>query len=375
VKPTGFTAPEERRGLSNMAIGDFLKSKGVGDFIKKQFIDVIDWVESENGVLAYRYPMMDMEIQNGAKLTVRESQMGAFVNEGRMADVFAPGLYTLNTQTLPLLTNLMNWDKMFASPFKSDVYFFSTRAQLNQKWGTANPLTIRDKEFGAIRVRGNGVYSWHLADPRLFHIKVSGTREKYTVADIEGQLRDMTLGSMADAIAQSQIPFLDLIANQMELGKQILEGLKPMYAEYGLSLDSFVVREFSLPEELQKKLDERISMNMLGDMGRYTQYQVAQSIPIAAANEGGMAGIGAGLSAGYGMAQAMGQSIQQAYAPQPQQPPPQAPPPAAVPVAAVPVAAPATPAVSGETKFCFNCGTKIPRAAKFCGECGSAQQA
>ncbi|MBM3754668.1 MAG: hypothetical protein FJW38_11890 [Acidobacteria bacterium] len=358
-----------------MAIGDFLKSKGVGDFIKKQFLDVIDWVESENGVLAYRYPMMDMEIQNGAKLTVRESQMGAFVNEGRMADVFAPGLYTLNTQTLPLLTNLMNWDKMFASPFKSDVYFFSTRAQLNQKWGTANPLTIRDKEFGAIRVRGNGVYSWHLADPRLFHIKVSGTREKYTVADIEGQLRDMTLGSMADAIAQSQIPFLDLIANQMELGKQILEGLKPMYAEYGLSLDSFVVREFSLPEELQKKLDERISMNMLGDMGRYTQYQVAQSIPIAAANEGGLAGVGAGLSAGFGMAQAMGQSIQQAYAPQPQQPPPQAPPPAAVPVAAVPVAAPAAPAVSGETKFCFNCGTKIPRAAKFCGECGSAQQA
>jgi membrane protease subunit (stomatin/prohibitin family) len=360
-----------------MAIGDFLKSKGVGDFIKKQFIDVIDWVESEPNILAYRYPMMDMEIQNGAKLTVRESQMAAFVNEGRMADVFAPGLYTLNTQTLPILTNLMNWDKMFQSPFKSDIYFFSTRSQLNQKWGTANPLTIRDREFGAIRVRGNGVYAWHIADPRLFHIKVSGTRETYTVADIEGQLRDMTLGRMADAIAQSQIPFLDLIANQVELGNQILEGLRPMYADLGLMLDSFVVREFSLPEELQKKLDERISMNMIGDMGRYTQYQVAQSIPIAAANEGGLAGVGAGLSAGFGMAQAMGQAIQGAYTPQ--QPPPQAPPPmGAVPVPVPPAPAPAAPAAAapaGETKFCFNCGSKIPRAAKFCAECGTAQQA
>jgi membrane protease subunit (stomatin/prohibitin family) len=200
------------------------------------------------------------------------------------------------------------------------------------------------------------------------------------VADIEGQLRDMTLGRMADAIAQSQIPFLDLIANQVELGNQILEGLRPLYADYGLTLDSFVVREFSLPEELQKRLDERISMNMLGDMGRYTQYQVAQSIPIAAANEGGVAGIGAGLSAGYGMAQAMGQALNTAF--QPQQPPPQAPPPvAAVPVPVAPQApqapqaAPPAAAPSAEMKFCFNCGNKIPRAAKFCAECGTPQPA
>jgi len=357
-----------------MGIGDFLKGSVVGDFVKKQFIDVIDWVEPGDGVLAWRYPMQDMEIQNGAKLTVRESQMGAFVNEGRIADVFGPGLYTLSTQTLPILTNLMNWDKMFQSPFKSDVYFFSTRTQINQRWGTANPLTIRDKEFGAIRVRGNGIYAWHISDPRTFHVKISGTREKYTVPDIEGQLRDMTLGRMADAIAQSQIPFLDLIANQVELGNQIMAGLIPMYAEYGLTLDSFIVREFSLPEELQKRLDERISMNMLGDMGRYTQYQVAQSIPIAAANEGGIAGIGAGLSAGYGMAQAMGNAMNQAY--QPQQPPPQAPPPPAavlpVPVPVAPSAAPAAPA--GEMKFCSNCGNKILRVAKFCAECGTPQQ-
>jgi membrane protease subunit (stomatin/prohibitin family) len=163
-----------------MALGDQLKG-----FLKKQFIDVIHYTEAEDGILATRYPMQDMEIQNGAKLTVRESQAALFVNEGRAADAFGPGLYTLNTQTLPIMTNLMNWDKMFQSPFKSDVYFFSTRQQVGQRWGTAQPVTIRDKDFGAVRVRGFGVYSWHLLDPRAFHVKVSGTREKYTVAEFE----------------------------------------------------------------------------------------------------------------------------------------------------------------------------------------------
>ena len=146
------------------------------DFLKKQFIDVIQWTESTEGLLAYRYPMQDFEIQYGASLTVRESQMSVFVNEGRIADVFSPGRYTLTTQTLPLLTNLMNWDKLFESPFKSDVYFFSTRLQLNQKWGTANPITIRDKEFGAVRLRAFGIYSYKIFDPKPFHIHVSGTR-------------------------------------------------------------------------------------------------------------------------------------------------------------------------------------------------------
>ena len=353
-----------------MGINDFLKSSGVSGFIKKQFIDVLQYVENEDGVLSYRFPMADLEIQNGASLTVRESQMAAFVNEGRMADIFTAGTYKVSTQNIPVLTNLMNWDKMFESPFKSDVYFFSTRQQLNQKWGTPNPITIRDKEFGAVRVRGNGVYAWHLADPRTFHLKVSGTREIYRASELEGQLRDIVISRMADAFAQSGIPFLDMIANQVALGGQILAALQPSFNDLGLHLDTFVVRELSLPEELQKRLDERISMNMIGDMGRYTQFQVAQSIPIAAANEGGIAGIGAGLSAGYGMAQAMTGAMQQAYQqPQQQQPPP---PPAAAPVA-VPIAAPAAP--QGETKFCFNCGSKILRAAKFCGECGSPQPA
>src|SRR5271156_7087405 len=210
-------------------------------FFSKQFIDVIQWTEPEEGILAYRYPMEDMEIQNGGKLTVRDSQLAVFVNEGRIADVFAPGLYTLSTQTLPILTYLMNWDKKFQSPFKSDVYFFSTRIQTDQRWGTATPITIRDKDFGMVRLRGYGIYSWHISDAKAFHTKVSGTREIYHVADIEGQLRNTIIGRMTDAFAQSQVPFLDMAANQVELGAKIADGLKPIFTDLGLTLDSFVV--------------------------------------------------------------------------------------------------------------------------------------
>src|SRR3954447_3539063 len=149
-------------------------------FISKQFIDVIEWVEPEDGILSYRYPMQDREIQNGGKLTVRDSQMAVFVNEGKLADAFGPGLYTLNTHTLPILTYLKNWDKAFKSPFKSDVYFFSTREQLDQKWGTAQPITVRDKELGALRVRAFGNYTYQVKDPKVFHQKISGTRDSYS---------------------------------------------------------------------------------------------------------------------------------------------------------------------------------------------------
>ena len=326
----------------------------IRDFLKKQFIDVIHWTEPADGILAYRYPMQDMEIQNGAKLTVRESQMAAFVNEGRVADVFGPGLYTLSTQTLPVLTNLMNWDKFFDSPFKSDVYFFSTRLQVNQRWGTQNPITIRDKEFGAVRLRAFGIYSYFLSDPRTFHSKVSGTREQYEVGDLEGQLRNTIVGRMSDAFASSNVPFLDMAANQVELGQTIAEFLKPTFTALGLTLDTFVVENLSLPDELQKLLDQRIGMNMVGDMGRYTQFQVAQSMPIAAANEGGgAAGIGVGLGAGLTMAQQMMNAMKpgetQAAAP------------------------PAPPAPSADTKFCSECGKSIPRSSKFCPECGKPQ--
>ncbi len=282
---------------------------GIKDFLKKQFIDVIQWTESSDGMLAYRYPMQDFEIQYGASLTVRESQMAVFVNEGTVADVFGPGRYKLTTQTLPLLTNLMNWDKLFESPFKSDVYFFSTRLQLNQKWGTANPITIRDKEFGAVRLRAFGIYSYKIFDPRAFHVHVSGTREQYTITELDGQLRNTIVASISDLFAQSGIPFLDMAANQDEFGNQIKLKLDPEFKRLGIGLDTLQVQNLSLPDELQKILDQRIGMGLIGDMTRYTQYQTAQSIPIAAANEGGLAGAGAGLGAGLTIGQTMASAM------------------------------------------------------------------
>ena len=285
------------------------------DFIKKQFIDVIHWTEDSDGVLAYRYPMQDFEIQNGAQLTVRDSQMAVFVNEGQVADVFGPGRYVLNTETLPVLTNLMNWDKLFDSPFKSDVYFFSTRLQLDRKWGTPNPVTIRDKDFGIIRMRAFGIYSYKLADPGKFYKEISGTRETYTVDDLDGQLRNLVIAGMSDLFGESGVPFVDMAANQVEFAAKLKTALEPVFDRYGLTLDSFAVQNISLPEELQKILDTKIGMNMIGDMGRYTQYQVANSIPLAAQNEGGMAGIGAGLGAGMTIGQGMAQSMTQAMQP------------------------------------------------------------
>lgn len=327
------------------------------DFIAKQWIDVIEWVEPEEGILAFRYPMQDREIQNGGKLTVRDSQAAVFVNEGKVADAFGPGLFTLNTQTLPILTYLKNWDKAFKSPFKSDVYFFSTRIQTDQHWGTQNPITIRDKEFGAIRLRGFGIYSYHLSDAKSFYSKISGTRDIYHVADLEGQLRNTIIAKMTDAFAGSQVPFLDMAANQGALAEKISETLKPSFTEYGLTLDSFVVENLSLPEELQKVLDQRISMNVLSDMGKFTQYQVAQSIPIAAGNEGGGAvGMGAGLGAGVAMGQAMMDAVKKSTS---------APAGGAAPAA--------TGTLAAETKFCSECGKPIPRSAKFCPECGKPQ--
>ncbi|MBU2410931.1 MAG: SPFH domain-containing protein, partial [Gammaproteobacteria bacterium] len=175
------------------------------DFIKKQFIDIIQWTESEDGTLAWRFPMSDMEIQNGASLTVRESQVAMFVNEGKVADVFGPGTYKLTTQTLPVLTYLKNWDKLFESPFKSDVYFFSTRQQVDQKWGTPQPITIRDKDFGAVRLRAFGNYSFRVGDAKLFHTEISGTREEYGVEDLDGQWRGLVLQNISNAIASSGV--------------------------------------------------------------------------------------------------------------------------------------------------------------------------
>ena len=286
------------------------------DFIKKQFIDVIDWVESSDGVLAWRFPMQDREIQNGAVLTVRETQQAVFVNEGTLADVFGPGRHTLNTQTLPVLTNLRHWDKLFASPFKSDVYFFSTRQQVDQRWGTTQPVTLRDKDFGAVRLRAFGNYSYRIADPKRFHTEISGTRDTYTVAELEGQLRALMLQHISDAVASAGVPFLDLAANQVEFAAALQRAVAPEFTKIGLQLDGVTLQNVSLPEELQKVLDQKIGMGMVGnDMGKFMQYQTGQAIPEmakgAAGGGGGIAGDAMGLGAGVAMGQVLAQTLQQ----------------------------------------------------------------
>jgi membrane protease subunit (stomatin/prohibitin family) len=313
--------------------GDEERAVGLFDFIKKQFIDVLEWTESGDGVIAWRYPMADQEIQNGAVLTVRESQMAVFVNEGQIADVFGPGRHTLTTQTLPLLTNLKHWDKLFASPFKSDVVFFSTRQQLDQRWGTQQPVTVRDKDFGVVRFRAFGNYAWRVADPRLLMQEVVGTRGTYTAAELDGQLRGFMLQHLSDAVAQSGVAFLDLAANQVEFAAQLKAVTAPEFTRIGLSLDTVTLQNVSLPEELQKILDQKIGMGMIGqNMGQFMQYQTAQAIPKFAENAGqggGIAGDAMGLGAGLAMGQTMAQAMQQGLQP---------PAPAAAPVAA-PVAA------------------------------------
>ncbi len=297
---------------------------GLMNFIKKQFIDILQWTEDEQGTLAWRFPMAEMEIQNGASLTVRESQMAVFVNEGTVADVFGPGTYKLTTQTLPVLTYLKNWDKLFESPFKSDVYFFSTRQQLDQRWGTQQPITIRDKDFGAVRLRAFGNFAYRIADPKRFHTEVSGTRELYSVADLEGQLRGLMLQHISDAVAQSGIPFLDLAANQIEFARQLQVATAPDFAKIGLQLEAVTLQNVSLPDELQKILDQKIGMGMIGqNMGQFMQYQTAQAIPKLAEGVGqggasGVAGDAMGLGAGLAMGQVLAQQLQTSLAGAPQ---------------------------------------------------------
>jgi len=288
---------------------------GIISFLKKQFIDVIQWTEDsssqgQDSILSYRYPMQDQEIQNGGQLTVRESQMAAFVNEGKFADVFSPGLFTLNTRTLPFLTNLKNWDKAFESPFKSDVYFFSSREQLNQKWGTPQPITIRDKELGAIRIRAFGAYSYKIKDPKVFFEKVSGTHEVYRVSDFEGQLRSGINTQLGTILGGSEVPFIDMASNQQKFADTLKVSMSPFFATYGIELSTFMLESLSLPEEVQAYLDKASSMRLVGDLGKYTQFQAAESLSAAAKNEGGgMAATGVGMGAGVALGQVMANAL------------------------------------------------------------------
>lgn len=296
----------------------------IGEFIRKQFIDVIEWLEDDGGPVVWRYPMADQEIQNGAQLTVREGQAAVFVSEGRIADVFPAGRYRLSTRTLPVLTNLQHWDKAFASPFKSDVVFVSLRVQLDRKWGTPQPVTLRDADFGAVRFRAFGNFAWRVTDPALLLRGVAGSRERVAPAAIDEPLRALINQHLADVVGDSGLSFLDLAANQAEFAARVQAVCAPEAARIGIALEQVTVQNLSLPDELQKLLDQKSGMAMVGpEMGRFVQYQMGQSLPDLAkgASEGGggtggggggVIGDALGLGAGVTLGQMFAQQLQPA---------------------------------------------------------------
>ena len=321
------------------------------DAVKKQFLDVLEWTEGDESTLAWRFPIQDNEIQNGGMLTVRESQVALFVDQGRVADSFKPGRYQLTTANLPILTTLKSWPFGFNSPFKSEVYFYSTRQKLGQKWGTPQPVAVRDRELGSVQLRMFGTFAYHLADEKLFYQQVSGTREVYRTDDLAVQLVPVITATAAAAFGQSGVPFLDMAANQQALSAELQKRLAEPFGKLGVALDSFVVESITLPEALQDALNQRQSIGIVGDMGKYAQYQAARSIPIAAGNAGGIAGIGAGLAAGAAIGQMMGGAM-----------------------GGAPGAPQAATAAVAAAVACLACGKPIAAGDGFCKHCGKPQQ-
>lgn len=292
---------------------------GILNKLKGEFIDIVEWIDDGQNLMAYRFERHNNEIKNNAQLTVRESQMAVFVNEGQLADVFGPGMYTLNTQNLPILSTLKGWKYGFNSPFKAEVYFVSTKQFTDLKWGTPNPVMLRDPEFGPIRLRAFGNYSIQVTDAGKFVIGIVGTDGEFSADKISEQLKSIAITRFSDAIGECKIPVLDMAANYNEVSAFCHEKIAPDYAEYGIKLTKFLVNNISLPENVEEALDKRSSMGIIGDMGKFMQYQSAQAMTDAANNpNGGGAAAGMGMGMGFGMAQQMVNSMQQAQ--QPQQP-------------------------------------------------------
>lgn len=279
------------------------------DWGKAQFLDILEWLDDSNDTMAWRFPMRGQEIQNQGKLVVRESQEAVFVNEGNLADVFKPGTHTLTTQNLPILATLKGWKYGFESPFKSDVYFISTRLFNDLKWGTSNPIMMRDAEFGMLRLRAFGIYTIRVVDSATFLKTLVGTNGVYTLGDVTEQLRKSIMSRFTDVLGEAKIPALDLAAKYDELSDLVRTKLQDEFKTMGLELSKFFVENISLPEEVEAMLDKRTSVGMMAPvMGAYTQMQVADSMPLAAQNPG-MAGMGMGMGMGVGMGNMMGQQM------------------------------------------------------------------
>lgn len=302
---------------------------GILDFLSGQFVDVIAWTDDTRDTMVWRFERYGHEIKYGAKLTVREGQAAVFVHEGQLADVFGPGLYKLETNNMPIMTTLQSWPYGFQSPFKSEIYFVSTTRFTDQKWGTKNPITMRDPEFGPVRVRAFGTYALRVTDPGAFIKEIVGTDGEFTTDEVSNQIRNVVVQEVSRVLASSKTPVLDMAANTQEFGKLVASAIEPTIKAYGLAIPEFYIENVSLPEDVERMLDKRTSMGIVGDLGKFQQYSAAEAMTTAAANPGA-AGSAMGTMLGLGLGGAAGPWGQ---APQPQAaaaPPP--PPPAAEPV-------------------------------------------
>lgn len=344
-----------------------------------QFVEVIEWLDNTNNTLVYRFPVRDQEIKNGAQLIVRESQAAIFVHEGQIADQFPPGRYTIDGGNTPILSKLGAWKYGFNSPFKSEVYFVNTKQFNDLKWGTPNPVMMRDTDFGMVRLRAFGIYSMRVVEPKAFIQDIVGTNAHFVTEDIEGQLKRTLVSGFSDALAESKIAALDLASNYDELSKLTREKLNEEFKGFGLELTKFFVENISLPQEVEAAMDKRTSMGVIGDVGRYTQFQAADAMRDAAQNQSGGAGTGVGLGAGFALGNAMAGAMSDAM----KQSREGGGGGAAQPAASGGVACPQCGNKNNQgAKFCVECGTKLgaaqcancqselPPGAKFCNECG-----
>jgi membrane protease subunit (stomatin/prohibitin family) len=291
---------------------------GLMDKLRGELIDIIEWLDDSRDTMVYRFPRYENEIKMGAKLVVRESQTAVFVNEGTIADVFVPGTYTLQTQNMPILSTLKGWKYGFDSPFKAEVYFVSTRQFTDFKWGTQNPIMLRDSDFGMVRVRAFGAFSARVVDPSAFLRELVGTDSLFTTDEVKEFLRQMIVGRLAGALAHAQVAVLDLAANQEQIAARLAGTLTEECAPMGISIPKFIIENVSLPPEVEAAMDKRTEMGVIGDLNRYTQFQTANAIEDAANNPGGSGeGLGLGLGVGLGQRAAAAMSAPAAAPPPP----------------------------------------------------------
>lgn len=281
---------------------------GLWDKIKGEFIDIIEWVDSTNDTMVYRFDRHNNEIKYGAKLTVRESQIAVFVNEGKFADVFMPGMYTLETQNVPILSTLQGWKYGFSSPFKAEIYFVSTKNFTDQKWGTKNPITLHDDRFGMVEIRAFGTFATRIIEPKTFLQEVVGTDDSFTMDGISNQLKSLIVTRFSDLAGESQIPIEKYAGQLNELSGVCLEKLDNEFVKYGLSVTQFLIENVSMPEEIKKEIFELSRLDRI-DIQKLQQMKAAKAIEVAAANPGGLAAAGVGIGMGYSMAQQTAQAM------------------------------------------------------------------